>query len=134
MMLLVRIVNSFQPITIFTKYSIFYVCLAFECASDKYYSLNVNSNSNRQQYEKRYFINVIYDPFENYKEVTWQNKYSILTKFSEVFCDFLFLKVGFQALHLPLHKNWRFPLRISSVNMTKSAGNCGFGHIYWRNS
>ena len=22
-----------------------------------------------------------------------------------------------------------FPLRISSVNMTKSAGNCGFGHI-----
>ena len=22
---------------------------------------------------------------------------------------------------------------ISSVNMTKSAGNCGFGHIYWRN-
>ena len=23
-----------------------------------------------------------------------------------------------------------FPLRISSVNVTKSAGNCGFGHIY----
>ena len=22
------------------------------------------------------------------------------------------------------------PLRISSVNVTKSAGNCGFGHIY----
>ena len=23
-----------------------------------------------------------------------------------------------------------FPQRISSVNVTKSAGNCGFGHIY----
>ena len=32
-----------------------------------------------------------------------------------------------------LHKKWSFPLRISSVNMTKSAGNCKFGHIYWRN-
>ena len=26
----------------------------------------------------------------------------------------------------PLHKKWSFPLRISSVNVTKSAGNCGF--------
>ena len=33
-----------------------------------------------------------------------------------------------------LHKKWIFPLRISSVNVTKSAGNCGFGHIYWRNT
>ena len=31
-------------------------------------------------------------------------------------------------------KKWSFPLRISSVNVTKSAWNCGFGHIYWRNS
>ena len=29
-----------------------------------------------------------------------------------------------------LHKKSSFPLRISSVNVTKSAGNCGFGHIY----
>ena len=27
------------------------------------------------------------------------------------------------------HKKWSFPLRISSVNVTKSAENCGFGHI-----
>ena len=27
-------------------------------------------------------------------------------------------------------KKWSFPLRISSENVTKSAGNCGFGHIY----
>ena len=32
-----------------------------------------------------------------------------------------------------LNRNWSFPLRISSVNMTKSAVNCGFGHVYWRN-
>ena len=26
-----------------------------------------------------------------------------------------------------------FPLKISWVNVTKSTGNCGFDHIYWRN-
>ena len=30
-------------------------------------------------------------------------------------------------------KKWSFPSRISSVNVTKSSGNCGFGHFYWRN-
>ena len=34
---------------------------------------------------------------------------------------------------ITLHKKWSFPLSISSVNGTKSAGICGFGHIYWRN-
>ena len=28
-----------------------------------------------------------------------------------------------------LHKKWSFPLRIPPVNVTKSAGKCGFGHI-----
>ena len=36
----------------------------------------------------------------------------------------------FQRMLYTLHKKWSFPLRISSLNMTKSA----FGHIYWRNS
>ena len=31
------------------------------------------------------------------------------------------------------HKKWIFPLRIFSVNMTKSAVSCGFSHIYLRN-
>ena len=31
---------------------------------------------------------------------------------------------------LPLHKKRSFSLRISSVNMTESVGNSGFGHIY----
>ena len=35
--------------------------------------------------------------------------------------------------NLSQHKKWSFPLRISSVNVTKSSENCGFGHIYWRN-
>ena len=34
---------------------------------------------------------------------------------------------------ISLHKKWSFPLRISLVNVTKSAVSCGFGHIYWRN-
>ena len=31
------------------------------------------------------------------------------------------------------HFEKMFPLRIFSVNVTKSEENCGFGHIYWRN-
>ena len=38
-----------------------------------------------------------------------------------------------QVLQIALHKKWSFLLRISSVNATKSAVSCGFGHIYWRN-
>ena len=30
-------------------------------------------------------------------------------------------------------QKWSFPLRISSVNVTKSAVSCGFGPIDWRN-
>ena len=32
------------------------------------------------------------------------------------------------------HKKWSFSLRISSVNVIKSAVSCKFGHIYWRNA
>ena len=35
--------------------------------------------------------------------------------------------------NLTLHKKWNFPLRVSSINETKSVENCGFDHIYWRN-
>ena len=37
----------------------------------------------------------------------------------------------FENIHCTKNKN--FPLRISSVNVTKSAGYFGFGHICWRN-
>ena len=32
-----------------------------------------------------------------------------------------------------LHKKMNFPLRISCVNVTKSAVLCGFSHTYWKN-
>ena len=35
--------------------------------------------------------------------------------------------------NMALHKKWSFPLKISSVNVTKSAIFCGFGQIYWGN-
>ena len=34
---------------------------------------------------------------------------------------------------LTVHKKWNFPLRTFLVNVTNSAENCKFGHIYWRN-
>ena len=34
--------------------------------------------------------------------------------------------------HTPCTKNEVFALNISSVNVTKFAGNCEFGHICWR--
>ena len=42
-------------------------------------------------------------------------------------------KVLIENTRKTLHKKWSFPLRISSVNVTKFAGNCRFGRIYWRN-
>ena len=36
-------------------------------------------------------------------------------------------------IHNTLYKKWSFPLRISSVNVSKLVGNCGFGRIYLRN-
>ena len=33
-------------------------------------------------------------------------------------------------MEISLHRKRSFPLRISSVNVTKSTGNRGFGHIY----
>ena len=39
----------------------------------------------------------------------------------------------FSLNFMTLHKKWSFPSRIS-VNVIKSSENCGFDHIYWRNS
>ena len=40
------------------------------------------------------------------------------------------LKALAQKYILVTAQNLKFPLRISLVNVTKAAGNCGFGHIY----
>ena len=42
---------------------------------------------------------------------------------------YFFSKISF----FTMHKKLSFSLRISSVNVTKSAGSIGFGHIYGRN-
>ena len=42
-------------------------------------------------------------------------------------------QIIFFIIQHALNKKWSFPLKIFSVNVTKSAGNCGFVHIYWRN-
>ena len=44
------------------------------------------------------------------------------------------LKKKLNKKHFLLHKKWSFPLRVFSVNMTKSAVFCRFGYIYWRNT
>ena len=38
-----------------------------------------------------------------------------------------------ESLLWTLQKKWSFPLKISPVNVTKSAVSCGLGHIDWRN-
>ena len=72
------------------------------------------------------------DPFHGVGN--YCTKYCLLLMIPLETWNLLFLtKVIFHGTHhLTLHKKWRFPLRISSVNLTKSAGNCGFGHINWR--
>ena len=54
------------------------------------------------------------------------------------FTEHLWMTASLTGLHFmkatwPLHKKWSFPLRISSINVTKSVVSCGFRHIYWRN-
>ena len=49
---------------------------------------------------------------------------------TQTFFPILFsFKFG-RLLEGTLHTKWTFLLRTSSLNVTKSAGNCGFGHIY----
>ena len=49
-------------------------------------------------------------------KTTEQHQYNLL------WCLFVELE---HMQHRILHKKWSFPLKISSVNVTKSAGNCG---------
>ena len=59
--------------------------------------------------------------------------YFSLMLFRVVFLE-TFFWYGRPILHLSHYtKKWSFPLRISSVNVSKSTGNLGLGHIYWRN-
>ena len=55
----------------------------------------------------------------------------LLLEFSNIYFNFLILFSDMSHKH-SLYNKWIFPLRISSVNLIKSAGKCGFAHIYWR--
>ena len=47
-----------------------------------------------------------------------------------------FLYMFYKDLHTsnPQHKKLSFLLKVSSVRVTKSTGNCGFSNIYWINT
>ena len=59
----------------------------------------------------------------------WAERKSEFEQFSRGELSRIYYSKNLQSVH----KNWSFPLRIFSVNVTKSAGNSGFGHIYWKN-
>ena len=61
-----------------------------------------------------------------------QNNPKACKKKSYLLLDSLSMKATL-VWKCPLQKKRSFPLKISSVNVTKSAGNCGFGHVYRRN-
>ena len=48
-------------------------------------------------------------------------------------CNIDLILVDWAFYLLPRTRCSNFPLRISSVNVIKSAVSCEFGHIYWRN-
>ena len=62
---------------------------------------------------------------ENHSQV---QHYHVIT---EIFSRSFILRINYSITYTA--QKWSFPLRTSSVNVTKSAGNCGFGQIYWRN-
>ena len=65
----------------------------------------------------------------------WLKKVSEKDAFLEMLCDVSekVLEIASICCVGSLHRKWSFPLKIYSVSVTKSAGNCGFGHIYCRN-
>ena len=71
--------------------------------------------------------------------IYWQHRLSHWFLFDENIClwwvnkDFFSVCTAWVVIIISiLHLNEVFSLRISSVNVTKSAGNCRFGHIYWK--
>ena len=66
--------------------------------------------------------------------ILWFKSYLSNRKFKVSLGPHLFLLyINETNISHTLHKKWSFPITISSVNLIKSAENCGFGQIYWRN-
>ena len=86
------------------------------------YSQETSSGSPKGSVRKQTVKSQVYWIFFSANIINNISNANLLTDFSENIFFFL-----------SLHEKWSFPLRRSSVNMTKPAVNCGFGHIYWRN-
>ena len=95
-------------------------------------------------FHKKYLLNFAFTSMNVWNEILLNEINKIFSwKFSwECFYKYLWTATFDHTLYnlaIPvffqksLHKKWTFLLRISSVNVTKSSGNCGFVHIYWRN-
>ena len=64
-----------------------------------------------------YFVRSIY--------ILCPGRYHSVSSPQQVFVNSVICYISAQKMN--------FSLKISSVNATKSAGNDGFGHIYWKN-
>ena len=68
------------------------------------------------------------------KMIPFAKKLKSSNSFMRLHCIKSFRFWNYSAIILStLYKKWSFPLRISSVNKTKSAVSCWFFQIYWRN-
>ena len=54
--------------------------------------------------------------------------------FRKIYYQELVRQFNVRVLVINTAQKWNFSLRISQVNVTKSAGNCGFGYTYWKKS
>ena len=66
--------------------------------------------------------------------IQFHNIQSLFSNFiSYLFDSLIFPDFYNQIWWTSLHKKWSFPLKIFSLNVTKSVVSYGFGHVYWRN-
>ena len=81
------------------------------------------------------YCKALSQPFRNTKKNIQSNRARGVNIGHVVLNDFNFLPKGEKTdeFRIVVHKKWSFPLRISSVNVTKSTVSCGYIHIYWRN-
>ena len=93
---------------------------------------NVVSTRTKKYWMISFLVKVEGDTIEKYIHYLWINICLMVRSRASCFSK---QKPPFWGILRETHctKKWSFPLRISSANVTKSAGSCRFGQIYWRN-
>ena len=71
--------------------------------------------------------------FEIFNDILWRSYWKYFSRKLYTIITLSFFNLVNLAIYCHCTKKWSFPLRVSSVNVTRFAGICGFGHIYWRN-